>query len=78
MEFLLNPEFQKNIKTADIKKEWTYALSQVKKDIVHAEIEEINEEIAQLDKKNKRSEAEEKRLDELLNKIIEKQGQIKN
>ncbi len=78
MEFLLNPEFQKNIKNADIKKEWTYALSQVKKDIVHAEIEEINEEIAQLDKKNKRSESEEKRLDELLNKIIEKQGQIKN
>jgi DNA primase len=78
MEFLLNPEFQKNIKTADIKKEWDNALSQVKKDIIHSEIEEINEEIAQLDKKNKRNEIEEKRLDELLNKIIEKQRQIKN
>ncbi len=78
MEFLLNPEFQKNIKNADIKKEWDNALSQVKKDIIHSEIEEINEEIAQLDKKNKRSEIEEERLDELLNKIIEKQRQIKN
>lgn len=78
MELLLNPEFEKNIKNVELEKEWQKALYQVKKNIVHAEIEEINQEIKELDKKNQRTDTEELRLDKLLGRIVKKQAQLKN
>jgi DNA primase len=78
MELLLNPEFQKNIKNVKLEKEWRIILAQVKKNIVHAEIEEINQEIKELDKKNKKTSSEELRLDELLEQIVKKQNQLKS
>lgn len=78
MELLLNPEFEKNIKNTTPKKEWQRVLEQVKKNIVHSEIEAINQEINELDKKNQRTEDEEERLDQLLEQIVKKQRQLKS
>lgn len=78
MDILLNPEFAKNIKNTTPKKEWKRVLEQVKKNIVHSEIEAINQEINELDKKNQRTADEEQRLDQLLEQIVKMQGQLKN
>ncbi|HNV44830.1 MAG TPA: DNA primase [Candidatus Woesebacteria bacterium] len=78
MEILLNPEFEKNIKNTTPKKEWQRVLEQVKKNIVHSEIEAINQEINELDKKNQRTKDEEQRLDQLLEQIVQMQRQLKS
>ncbi|HUM57103.1 MAG TPA: DNA primase [Candidatus Woesebacteria bacterium] len=78
MEILLNPEFEKNIKNTTPKREWQRVLEQVKKNIVHSEIEAINQEINELDKKNQRTKDEEQRLDQLLEQIVQMQRQLKS
>jgi len=78
MEILLNPEFEKNIKNTTPKKEWQRVLEQVKKNIVHSEIEAINQEINELGKKNQRTKDEEQRLDQLLEQIVQMQRQLKS
>jgi Tfp pilus assembly protein PilN len=50
----------------------------VKKNIVHSEIEAINQEINELDKKNQRTKDEEQRLDQLLEQIVQMQRQLKS
>lgn len=77
MECLLNPEFAKNTEHVDIKKEWNNVLQQVEKNIVHSEIEMINQEIQALDTKKQRTAEEEQYLDKLLEQIVQKQSQIK-
>ena len=71
-------EVEKNIKNTTPKKEWQRVLEQVKKNIVHSEIEAINQEINELDKKNQRTKDEEQRLDQLLEQIVQMQRQLKS
>ena len=77
MDVLLNPENEKNLQENDLEKEWQVVLSTVKKESLRREIMLINEEISQLDSSLKRTEEEEKKLDELLTLIIQKQAAIK-
>lgn len=77
MDVLLNPENEKNLQENDLEKEWQVVLSTVKKESLRREIMLINEEISQLDSSLKRTEEEEKKLDELLALIIQKQAAIK-
>ncbi len=77
MDVLLNPENEKNLQENDLEKEWQAVLSTVKKESLRREIMLINEEISQLDSSLKRTEEEEKKLDELLALIIQKQAAIK-
>lgn len=77
MDVLLNPENEKNLQENDLEKEWQAMLSTVKKESLRREIMLINEEISQLDSSLKRTAEEEKKLDELLALIIQKQAAIK-
>ena len=52
-------------------------LSKVKKESLRREIMLINEEISLLDSSLERTEAEEKKLDQLLSVIIQKQAAVK-
>jgi len=77
MDILLNPEYEKNLQESEIEKEWQAVLSKVKKESLRREIMIINEEISQLDSSLKRTAEEEKKLDQLLSLIIQKQTAIK-
>ena len=77
MDVLLNPEYEKNLQESEIEKEWQAVLSKVKKESLRREIMVINEEISQLDSSLKRTVEEEKKLDQLLSLIIQKQAAIK-
>ncbi|MBU1033715.1 DNA primase [Patescibacteria group bacterium] len=77
MDALLNPEYEKNAKENDLDKEWKAALSRVKKESLRDEIVLINQEISNLDTSLKRTEEEEKKLDQLLTLIVQKQALIK-
>lgn len=77
MDALLNPEYEKNAKENDLDKEWKTALSRVKKESLRDEITLINQEISNLDTSLKRTEEEEKKLDQLLTLIVQKQALIK-
>ena len=61
----------------DLEKEWQVILSKVKKESLRQEIMLINEEIGRLDSSLERTEAEEKKLDQLLSLIIQKQAAVK-
>lgn len=77
MDVLLYPEYDQNLQKNDLDKEWQAVLAKVKKEALRQEIVTINEEISQLDSSLKRTQAEEKKLDELLALIIQKQAAIK-
>ena len=75
--WVLNPEYEKLFKQIDLEKEWKNLFEKVEKEALRSEISQINQEISDLDSKLKRDDSEEKRLDELLALIIEKQQKIK-
>ena len=75
--WVLNPEYEKLAKQIDLEKEWKSLFEKVEKEALRFEISQINQEISDLDSKLKRDDSEEKRLDELLALIIEKQQKIK-
>ncbi|HPS40641.1 MAG TPA: DNA primase [Candidatus Woesebacteria bacterium] len=77
MDVLLNEEYEKNAKEGDLEKEWQATLSRVKKESLRDEIVMINQEISELDSSLKRTKTEEKKLDELLALIVQKQAAIK-
>lgn len=77
MDVLLSPEHEKNLETDDLEKEWQIILSKVKKESLRQEIMLINEEISRLDSSLKRTGAEEKKLNQLLSLIIQKQAAVK-
>lgn len=77
MDALLNPDYEQSSKEVDLEKEWKKALSMVKKESLRQEIAKINLEISKLDSSLKRTEAEEKKLDDLLASIVQKQAEIK-
>ncbi len=77
MDVLLSPDYEKNLQTDDLEKEWQIILSKVKKESLRQEIVLINEEISRLDSSLKRTETEEKKLDQLLSLIIQKQAAVK-
>ncbi len=77
MDVLLSPEHEKNLPADDLEKEWQIILSKVKKESLRREIMLINEEISLLDSSLERTEAEEKKLDQLLSVIIQKQAAVK-
>jgi len=77
MDVLLNPEHEKNLQENDVEKEWQAILSTVKKESLRREIMLVNDEISKLDSSLKRTDEEEKKLDELLTLIVQKQAAIK-
>lgn len=77
MDVLLNPDNEKNLQENDLEKEWQAVLSKVKKESLRREIMLVNEEISQLDSSLKRTTEEEKKLDQLLTLIVQKQAAIK-
>ena len=77
MDVLLNPENEKNLQENDLEKEWQVVLSKVKKESLRQEIMLVNDEISKLDSSLKRTTEEEKKLDELLTLIVQKQAAIK-
>lgn len=77
ISWVLNPDYEKLFKQIDLKEEWENLFSKVEKEALRSEISQINQEISDLDSKLKRNEEEEKRLDELLALIIQKQQKIK-
>ena len=77
ISWVLNPEYEKLFKQIDLEKEWKNLFEKVEKEALRSDISQINQEISDLDSKLKRDDSEEKRLDELLALIIEKQQKIK-
>jgi len=77
MDVLLNPEHEKNLQGNDVEKEWQTILSTVKKESLRREIMAVNDKISKLDSSLKRTDEEEKKLDELLTLIVQKQAAIK-
>ncbi len=77
MDALLNPDYEKTAKENDLEKEWQTVMVKVRKEALRHEISVINEEISRLDSSLHRTEDEEKKLDQLLALIIQKQSEIK-
>lgn len=77
MDALLNPDYEKTAKENDLEKEWQTVMVKVRKEALRHEISVINEEIIRLDSSLHRTEDEEKKLDQLLALIIQKQSEIK-
>jgi DNA primase len=75
--WVLNPEYEKLADQIKLEAEWQQLFAKVEKEVLRTEIGKINQEISDLDAKLKRDENEEKRLDELLALIIQKQQEIK-
>jgi len=75
--WVLNPEYEKLADQIKLEAEWQQLFAKVEKEALRSQITKINQEISDLDAKLKRDDHEEKRLDELLALIIQKQQEIK-
>ncbi len=77
MRWVEHPEFASQAENIDLKKEWGQSLDKYRQLVVKKRIDKINDQIRDLERIKDKTQEQEQKLSDFLNKIVQLQQQVK-